>query len=584
MLAVKAEEKAFGKDEIVFREGESGDAVYVVVEGRVEILKTGPEGPVIVAVLGPGQMFGEMGVLDDGPRNASAVASADTVLRVVPRKDFRDWIRQDSEAAMRVIRLLTERLRTAEDIISRHRSGPAAGQPDGRRLPLLGAILSWLRRRRGQIAAAASNAPAGFVIGVAAINNDVDGAWTRALADLFAECYGISTRIIGSALQLEPNPDQTQIQAALVKARQILAREDDLDLLLWGDVHAEGFTLYFTPAGPGDEERPGAFVIPFALELAGDLAPPVGDLLMLASLAAFEPGTDAKKALQRQLLPAAFQAMESFPASLPVAWTMDQQRTGLACFGHAAATIANWEADGTAYDTAAEAYRAAIKRLAHAENGLSRALLCKYLGQALAAAGERRSDMALIEAAVQEFRASLDCLTRATHPQEWAAAQERLGLTLYRFEHLTGQPDLLKEALGAFQAALQVFTRAEAPARWADTMSNLAQVLMVYGDQMKNVEVLERAAEAARAALEFRSRERNPAQWAAGQNVLGTALFLLDKHGKGAATHAEAAQAALSAAADTYHTLGAHRLAGVAEKNLSHVQKLVEAQGGRKPA
>ena len=63
-------------------------------------------------------------------------------------------------------------------------------------------------------------------------------------------------------------------------------------LLVWGDVHADGYSLWFTPKGKADEERAGAFGLFTSLELPGDQQPPSGDVLAMTLLAALEPGDD----------------------------------------------------------------------------------------------------------------------------------------------------------------------------------------------------------------------------------------------------------------------------------------------------
>jgi CRP-like cAMP-binding protein len=70
--------------QVIFRQGYPSDTAYVIQSGKVEIyheLPDGSEKPIVV--LGPGQMFGEYGVLDDAPRSASARAMEDTVLMTV---------------------------------------------------------------------------------------------------------------------------------------------------------------------------------------------------------------------------------------------------------------------------------------------------------------------------------------------------------------------------------------------------------------------------------------------------------------------------------------------------------------------
>ena len=66
--------RQFQRDAYIFREHEQGDRAYIIAKGKVEILKQGPEGPVSLRVLQEGAMFGEMALIDDQPRMASAKA------------------------------------------------------------------------------------------------------------------------------------------------------------------------------------------------------------------------------------------------------------------------------------------------------------------------------------------------------------------------------------------------------------------------------------------------------------------------------------------------------------------------------
>ncbi|WP_158240746.1 cyclic nucleotide-binding domain-containing protein [Telmatospirillum siberiense] len=583
---MRAGERSYSKGEIIYRAGEPCDAVYVVVSGRVELFREDSDGAVVTGRVGPIEMFGETDVLHEGPRESGARAMQKTVVKRVPRDEFMVWVQNEPNAGIRVLGLLVERLRAADAIITHSREGGEVFGPpaEGLGWSLIQALRAWLRyRKHHSQGGGLSDGAKPFSIGIAIVNNDVEEAWTRALAGLLEERFGISVRVLSVSLQLDPGADQNQVNAVVLRARQILAREAGLDLLVWGDVHADGYSLWFTPAGQGDEERPGCFSPYLSLELPGDQEPPAGDMFYLIVLAAIEPMTEAQRGLQHELLVAAQQALPAMPDDLPVSWNIDQQRTVLTCYGLALATIAGLEPDPGWYDVAGDAYNAAINRLPQDDHGIEEALLHKYWGNVLSAVSERRQDVAALEQAVEEYRASVECLVKASYPLEWGGAYNRLGQALYKLDLATGQPNLLKEAMGAFQAALQVYTRTESPQRWADVMNNLAQVLQVYGDQVKSPEVLERAVDACRAALEFRARNRTPLGWASCQNTLGTALFLLDKH-RQSTEHLDEAAAAYTGALEVYRQMGATRQAAIAEKNLAHVERLNKIRVERRVA
>lgn len=571
---MEAEEKTFGRDEVIFREGEASAHAYMVVQGHVELTRRGTHGPVLVGLLGPLDFFGETALFDDTPYDVTARAAEKSRIRVVARPMLVEWLNTEQGAATRIGSMLAERLRNVHHLIL-EQSERQIVKGGGTKTGLWTIVKKWLGKKRAERQEADGKK---FLVGLATMNNDIDGAWTRALAGLLDADYGFGVKILPVQLQIEPGADQQQAQAAFLRARQVLAKESDLDLLVWGDVHADGYSLWFSPQGATDEERPGSFSLYNSLEIPGDQEAPAGDVAAMAILAALEPPED-RRFDQAQLLRFVEPRLQEVPAGLPITWTLEQQRTAYLCYGHGLANLSVIDPAGPWAQQAIEAYRAGLLRVPPDDRGMDEAQLHKHLGGLLAGQGERSGEPAWLELAVTEYKAALDCLAKSRYAMEWGAVQNRLGLTLYRLDLTTGRPDLLKEALVAFQSALQVYPRQETPDRWAEVMHNLAQVLQVYGDQMKSADVLERAIETARAALELRPRARLPLAWAASQNTLGTALFMLARLNKKSESLDEATEA-INSALEVYRQIGAVRLAEVTEKNLAHLQKLANR---RKP-
>ncbi|MFP3947214.1 MAG: PP2C family protein-serine/threonine phosphatase [Longimicrobiales bacterium] len=96
--------------EVLFEEGEAGDAFHVVFEGAVEILKEGAAGEEKLAVRRAGEGFGEMALIDDSPRSATARAVAPTRLILIDRENFRTLLDQD-RLATRMLEVLARALR-----------------------------------------------------------------------------------------------------------------------------------------------------------------------------------------------------------------------------------------------------------------------------------------------------------------------------------------------------------------------------------------------------------------------------------------------------------------------------------------
>jgi len=88
-LLLTSGEETHKAGEVIFEEGSHGSAVYVLSSGKVEISKIVKGEKIVVDILGPGDMFGEMSYLDPAPRSATAVALEDTVLELLD-KDFLD--------------------------------------------------------------------------------------------------------------------------------------------------------------------------------------------------------------------------------------------------------------------------------------------------------------------------------------------------------------------------------------------------------------------------------------------------------------------------------------------------------------
>jgi CRP/FNR family transcriptional regulator, cyclic AMP receptor protein len=112
-------EVKLARGEVLFREGDAGDQIYVVVEGKIKLGRTSPDGREnLLAVLGPGQMFGELSLFDPGPRSASASAITDTILLGLAHKDLLPWLTGRPEVARNLLSQLAQRLRRSNDTLA----------------------------------------------------------------------------------------------------------------------------------------------------------------------------------------------------------------------------------------------------------------------------------------------------------------------------------------------------------------------------------------------------------------------------------------------------------------------------------
>ena len=107
------------RGEVLFAEGDVGDRLFVVVEGKVKISRQFADGREnMLAVLGPGEMFGELSLFDPGPRTASATALTDAVLVELPHDALRPWLSGRPEVASALLRALARRLRRTNDAMA----------------------------------------------------------------------------------------------------------------------------------------------------------------------------------------------------------------------------------------------------------------------------------------------------------------------------------------------------------------------------------------------------------------------------------------------------------------------------------
>ncbi len=111
----------FGKTcdsgEVLFREGEAGDTMYVIQSGSVRISKSVKGEDKTLAILGPGEFFGEMAILNAKPRNATAVVEDPAKVLVLGARTFEQMLVSNAEIAVRMIKKLARRLDSANELI-----------------------------------------------------------------------------------------------------------------------------------------------------------------------------------------------------------------------------------------------------------------------------------------------------------------------------------------------------------------------------------------------------------------------------------------------------------------------------------
>ena len=114
-LATLLEEASYPKGETIFRQGDPGGCMFVVCSGQVEIWTTDKLGQKIVLIeAGPGDIFGELSLLDAGPRSANADVLEDASLLVLGREELRHFLHRKPDAALEMMATMAGRLRETD--------------------------------------------------------------------------------------------------------------------------------------------------------------------------------------------------------------------------------------------------------------------------------------------------------------------------------------------------------------------------------------------------------------------------------------------------------------------------------------
>lgn len=107
------------RGDAIFSEGEPGDRMYVILDGKVKLGQTSTDGrESLLAVLGPGEVFGELSLFDPGPRTATATAVTDVVVIGLGHDNLRPWLAGRPEVAESLLQALAQRLRRTNETLA----------------------------------------------------------------------------------------------------------------------------------------------------------------------------------------------------------------------------------------------------------------------------------------------------------------------------------------------------------------------------------------------------------------------------------------------------------------------------------
>jgi CRP/FNR family cyclic AMP-dependent transcriptional regulator len=115
MLTTMVARRSATRSTTIMAGGDATDSLYIVLSGRLKVMMSDSDGKeVILSILGPGEFFGEMGLIDDEPRSASVVTIEPCELLYISKRDFKKCLVENSEMSMAVMRGLVRRLREAD--------------------------------------------------------------------------------------------------------------------------------------------------------------------------------------------------------------------------------------------------------------------------------------------------------------------------------------------------------------------------------------------------------------------------------------------------------------------------------------
>lgn len=118
-LLASMQEHHLQRGDVIFAEGDAGDRLFVILDGKVKLGQTAVDGrESLMAVLGPGEMFGELSLFDPGPRTSTATALTDCHMASMARGALRPWLTGRPEVAEALLQALAQRIRRTNETLA----------------------------------------------------------------------------------------------------------------------------------------------------------------------------------------------------------------------------------------------------------------------------------------------------------------------------------------------------------------------------------------------------------------------------------------------------------------------------------
>ena len=152
LLATELDLVRYGAGEIVFVTGDPGDSMYVIRKGEVEVFfKDDTGAKVVLETMGPGDFFGELSLLDSGPRTASAVVTRDVEALRVDRRDLDQLLKLQPGSALELLTAMGRRMRVTAELL-RHTASRNVNQEVADQRSAIQKAADWIAAASGSIA------------------------------------------------------------------------------------------------------------------------------------------------------------------------------------------------------------------------------------------------------------------------------------------------------------------------------------------------------------------------------------------------------------------------------------------------
>lgn len=109
----------FSRGTTIFNEGERGDRLYIIIEGKVKLARHSSDGREnLLAIMGPSDMFGELSIFDPGPRTSSAVCVTEVTAAMMDNEQLEKWLGDHPDITSQLLRMLARRLRRTNNSLA----------------------------------------------------------------------------------------------------------------------------------------------------------------------------------------------------------------------------------------------------------------------------------------------------------------------------------------------------------------------------------------------------------------------------------------------------------------------------------